>query len=115
MSLRKKNITLIIIFGGCCLFCVLYIVHIRNSEAEKITNVDQLLALKESYLFRLRYREDYEKSIKKSGVDINLPKFEIIDINTANKIELENAIEEEFARMSELRSKYSLNWTPADR
>jgi hypothetical protein len=114
---HKWCIASIIVLGICCLFGLLPIVNTRNSEAEKTANEDQLLKLKDFYQFRLRYRENYEKCIKESGFVVNLPKFEIIDINTATKVELENAIEEEFARMSELRSEYgyTLHRTPIDR
>ena len=110
MSLRKIYITSILVVGSC-LFGILHIVKIRISEAKKTASVDQVLALKESYLFFLRYREDYEKSIKDaceiSGVEINLPKFEVININTATKVELENAIDKENDRVREVRNYYS--------
>jgi hypothetical protein len=117
-SIQKFRNILLIVLG---LFPIGYwlIKGNRYSKNDKITIQDQLIVLKKSYLFRLQYREEYEESIKsvaeKSGLVINLPKFEIINLNTATKLELENAIEEEFDRMNELRTKYSLNGTPANK
>lgn len=99
-----------------CLFTIFYFSRSREAIKENAHDFDLLLDLKESYLHRLTYRKNYEKSViefyNRYGVDdIHFPQIVSIDISEATKDELERAIEFENDKMRELRKHYNISVT----